>query len=813
MEYLMLDIRYAVRVLIKSPGFAITAVLALAIGIGANSIVFSLVNAILLRTLPFENPNGLVMVWESNQQQGRYEDAVAPANYIDWKNQNNVFEDMAASRNMAFVLTGTGEPERVQGTMANASLFSILGVNPILGRPLSSQDEQPGSGRVVLLSYGIWERIFGASVGIIDQPLILNNESYTVIGVMPRGFRYPETAELWIPPQNRVPDPPLKTSGDISTVRGSHYMRVIARLAPNVTLENAQTEMSAIASRLETQYPATNNGQGVTLVPLLQQIVGDIRPALILLLGAVVLVLLIACANVANLLLAKASGRQKEVALRLALGASRNRIIRQLLTESIILSMLGGIAGILLAYFGLKFLVAFNPGNIPRLNEVGIDGWMIAFTFIISLGTGIIFGLVPAFKASKPDLNQTLKEAGRGAAGSFKTRRMRTLLVVSEIALTQVLLVGAGLLIRNFVQLQQVDPGFNAKNTLTMQITLPTSKYPEGYRQTAFFHQVLQRVEQVQGVQSMGLISRLPLMGGSSVRGFMIAGRQPSPDQTTPEANYQVTSQDYFQTMGIPLLRGRTFTDRDNENTLGVVILNESMAKLNWPNEDPIGQHLTISSEQNPREIVGIVKDVKQSALNDKTKPEIYVPYLQAPWPSMTLVIRSQSNPMSMARTVRSEILGIDSTQPVSNIKALEDVIADSTARQRFNTILLGIFAGMALMLASVGVYGVMAYLVSQRRREIGIRLALGAQRGAIFKLVIWQGLVFTLTGLVIGLGVAIALTRVLIDFNLFYGVTVADPVIFLGVAFLLTAVALIASYLPARRAMAVNPLTVLREE
>jgi putative ABC transport system permease protein len=813
MHDLMLDARYAVRMLTKSPGFAIAAVLALALGIGANSTVFSLVNAILLRTLPFEDPDRLVMVWESNQQQGRDEDAVAPANYLDWKNQNNVFEDMAASRNMAFILTGTDEPERLLGTMANASLFSVLGVNPILGRPFAPQDEQPGAGRVVLLSYGIWERVFGSSPSIIGQPLTLNNQPFTVIGVMPREFRYPDTAELWIPPQNVVPDPPLKTTGDISTVRGSHYLRVIARMAPNVTLQQAQTEMGVIAARLQEQYPATNNGQDVKLVPLQKQIVGDIGPALVILLGAVVLVLLIACANVANLLLARASGRQKEIAIRVALGAGRSRIIRQLLTESIILAVLGGVVGILLAYLGLKFLVAFNPGNIPRLNEVSIDGWMIGFTFLISLVTGIIFGLTPAFQASKPDLNQTLKEESRGSAGSFKTRRMRTLLVVSEIALTQVLLICAGLLVRSFIHLQEIDPGFNPKNVLTMQIPLPGSKYPDGVQQAAFFQQVLQRVEQVQGVQSAGVISRLPLTGGSSVRGFLIEGRQPPPDQTTPEANYQVMSPDYFRTMGIPLLRGRVFTEMDSKDAPGVVILNETLAKLYWPNEDPVGQHLSISSEQNPREIVGVVKDVKQSALNDKTKPELYVPYVQVAWPSMVLVVRTQGNPMNLARTVRSEILGIDRNQPVSSIRPLEEVIADSTSRQRFNTILLAIFAGVALVLASVGVYGVMAYLVSQRRREIGIRLALGAQPGTIFKLVIWQGLAFTLIGLAIGVGAAFAFARLLVGSSLVYGVTATDPAIFLGVPLLLTAVAMTACYLPARRAMGVNPVIALREE
>jgi len=800
------DLRYGLRMLAKNPGFTIVAVLALALGIGANSAIFSVVNTVLLRPLPYDDPDRLIVVRETKLPQFP-EFSIAPGNFLDWQKQNTVFSQLEAYRGNTYNLTGTGEPERLRGTRVTTGLFPMLGVKPAQGRNFLAEEDKPGSGNVALISYGLWQRRFGGDANIIGQQLKLNDRSHTVIGIMPPGFQFPDrNVDLWAP---------MAFTDQERQVHGGHYISTLGRLKPGVNLEQALAEMKNIAQQLERQYPGSNAGWSVKLIPMLEFGVRDVKPALLVLLGAVACVLLIACANVANLLLARAATRQKEVAVRTALGAGRWRIVRQLLTESVLLALVGGVAGLLLGWGGMKLLLRLAPQGLPRIQDVTIDGRALGFTLLITLLTGVIFGLVPALQASRPDLNETLKDGGRGGTGGVHRQRIRNLLVIAEVALALVLLVGAGLMMKSFARLQQVDPGFDPKNALVAAIDLPGSKYPDNQQRLAFYNQLIQQLSALPGVQAVGATQSLPL-GGDYVLGFVIQGRPPAAPGQDRSTNYYSVTTDYFKAAGMTLLRGRLFTERDTLGATNVAIINEAMAKRYFPNEDPIGQRIHVT--QGPetfREIVGIVSDTKQYGLDQDTPVQTYTPYLQMPFSnSMVVVVRTAGDPLSLSAAVRSQVLSIDKQQPVASIRALEQILYNSLANQRFSMLLFGVFAAVAMVLAAVGIYGVMAYAVTQRTHEIGIRMALGASQSKVLKLVIKQGMLLVLIGVTLGLAAAFTLSILLTSFStLLYGIKPTDPTTYAGISLLLASVALAACYIPARRATKVDPMIALRYE
>jgi putative ABC transport system permease protein len=804
------DLRYGARMLLKKPTFVLIAVITLALGIGANTAIFSVVNAVLLRPLPYQEAEQLVMIWQT-ENPSRELGPVAPSNFLDWQAQSRTLEAIAATRHWSFNLTGRDRPEQLNGAVVSTNLFTVLGVKPILGRAFRPEEGQPGGSRVVILSEGLWQRRFGADPNIIGQDLTLNAERCTVVGVMPEKVRYPEEVQLWMTPRRRVPDFPLNPAVDATQIRGHGYMRVIGRLKPGVTLKDAQAEMDTIARRLAQQYPDTNANGGVLLIPLREQLFGNLPHSLLILFGAIGFVLLIACANVANLLLARAAARQKEMAIRAALGAGRVRLARQLLSESVLLALLGGGVGLLLALWGIGPLVALGPESISTRNDLGVDGRMLTFTLTLSVVTGIIFGLIPAWQASKPNLTESLKEGDRMGAGDLRNNRVHSLLVITEVALSLVLLIGASLMIKSFWRLQSVNPGFNPEKALTMTLALPASSYSDKFRQAEFFARVLKRLDALPAVESVGGISRLPFSGGNSARNFRIEGRPPT--ARNPVANYRVISPGYFRAMGIPLHKGHDFTEKENQYAPGAAIINEAMARRFWPNEDVIGKRFTISGSDGelPCEIIGLVGNVRHFGLDIEVAPEMYVSYLQSPWPSMTIVVRSSADTGSVISAVREAIWAEDKNQPISNVTTMEQRISASTAARRFGMLLLALFAAVALVLAAVGIYGVMSYAVAQRTHEIGVRVALGAQRRDVLRLVVGQGLKLVLLGLGLGLAGALALTRFLK--TLLFGVSATDPLTFVGIAVLLALVALLACYIPARRATKVDPLIALRSE
>jgi putative ABC transport system permease protein len=807
LEELWQDLLYGARVLSKRPGFTLIAVLTLALGIGANTAIFSVVNAVLLRPLPYENSHELVQIWGTHPQLDTA--PLSPANFLDWVEQNRVFERIAAYTGQNFNLSGVDEPERIRATRVSAGLFELLRAQPALGRTFLAEEDQYGGHRVVILSHALWHRRFGGDPGVLGQTLTLNDQSYVVVGVMGPEFSFPRaTTEMWTP---------IAFSQGERGTRDTNYISVIARLQPRVTLEQARSEMEALARRQQEQYPKSNTGVGVKVISYKEQIVGDTRPILLLLLGAVGFVLLIACANVANLLLARATARRKEMAIRSALGASRRRIIRQLLTESVLLALAGGGLGLLLAFWGLGQLVALQPASIPRLTELSIDRGVLLFASAVTLLTGIAFGLAPALHASRLDPNDALKEGGKGTGGSGGRQRLRSLLAVSEIALSLMLLIGAGLMVKSFWRLMHVDPGFDPGNALTMVVSLPASRYAQAERQVAFFQQAVERVSNLPGVVAAGVTTDIPLFGGSST-GFDVEGRPPYAPGQRPMVEYRSVSPGYFRAMGIPIVRGRTFTDQDRNDAPAVVVINEVLARHYFPDEDPIGKRLGFSKPTDWREIVGVARDTRNYGLDEEVKPEAYMPYTQSSpdylagsVSGMILVARTASDPQNMVAAVKREVQELDRNLPIYNIKTMGQYLAESVERRRFIMLLLAVFAGVGLLLAVVGLYGVMSYAVSQRTHEIGIRVALGAQSSDVLKLIVGQGMLLTLVGIVIGLAAAYGLTRMMS--SLLFGVGASDPWTFAGVAALLVGIALLACYLPARRATKVDPLVALRYE
>jgi putative ABC transport system permease protein len=812
METFWQDLRFSARMLVKSPGFSIIAVVALALGIGANTAIFSIVNAVLLRPLPYEDPGRLVVLSEETPQLPGM--SVSYPNFLDWRDQNRAFEHLAAFRFASINITGSGEPERVQGRMVSANFFETLGVTPALGRAPMAEEDRAGATPVAVVSHNLWQQRLDSNPNLTGKTLTLDGRVFAIVGVMPAGFRFYNTpTDVFVP---------LGLEADSMSDRDSHPgIYVLARLKPGVTIEQARADMDAVTGVLAQQYPVTNSNHSASVEFLHEDMVGSIRPALLVLLAAVACVLLIACANVSNLLLARATAREKEIAIRSALGASRGRLVRQLLTESLVLSLAGGALGLLLAVWGKDLLVALGPASLPRAQEITIDGSVLGFTLLIAVATGIVFGLVPAFQAARIDLNEALKDGGRSPGAGPGRRGLRDALVVSEIALSLVLLVGAGLMIRSFVRLVQVDPGFDARNVLTAQVALPDAKYPERPQVAAFFERALERVRASPGVESASLITPLPLTGDGWQSDFRIEGR-PIPDRGEfPNTDIHLVGADYFQAMGVPLVRGRGFTPADRLGAVNVAVINATMARREWPGEDPIGKRLKVGGPEElagPKEkpedwmtIVGVVGDVLQYGLDADPKTEVYIPHLQQPVSVGTLVVRAKADPASVTAAVREAIHGVDKDQPIYNVRTMEAIVSESVASRRLSMLLLGVFATVALVLAAGGVYGVMSYAVTQRTHEIGVRMALGAQPGDVLRLVVVQGMATVLVGIAVGLAGAFAGTRLMS--NLLFGVDASDPATFVGIALLLTTVAFVASYIPARRAARVDPLVALRYE
>ncbi len=805
MRTLLQDLRYGARMLLKSPGFTVVAIIALALGIGANTAIFSVINAVLLRPLAYPKADEIVYFTGVNTAKGISRSNISAPDYVDWTKQTKVFAQMAAFVTGGAILTGTNEPERVPRAVVTASFFNVLGVQPVLGRAFLAEEDQPNSQQVAVLSYGLWKRRFGSDANIIGNKITVSGRIMTVVGVMPAGYEFPEQTQIWTSLRLDASD----------EKRDNRSYEAIGRIKPDVSLEQAQAQISTINAQLAKSYEETNNGWDIKLVRLHERLVGDVRPSLLALLGAVAFVLLIACANVANLLLARASARQKEMAVRTALGASRLRVVRQLLTESVLLSLMGGTLGLLLSVWLTDLLIALSPADTPRFSEINLDYRVLGFTMIVSCLTGVLFGLAPALQASKIDLNEALKEGGRGMSESHRRNRLRSLLVVSEIALSLMLLVGAGLLIKSFQHLRDVKPGFTPEHVLTMIVPLPYAKYHEPQQRADFYRQLVERVKALPGVASAGMVLNLPLNGGgfSVWRSFIREGH-PMTTEESANASYLVTTPDYFRTMEIPLLAGRNFNDRDTENSPMVVIISETMARRYFGSkEDSIGKRITIwRDEKFPREIVGVVGDTKPSTLDADAAAQTYVAYTQdATWNSMALAVRTNGEPTLMTAAVRHEVLAIDKDQPIYNIKTMEDVVINSVGSRRVSVLLFSVFASIALVLAALGIYGVMAYSVAQRTHEIGVRLALGAQVSDILRLVIRQGMTLALIGVGAGLVGALFLTRVMR--SLLFGVSATDPFIFALVAVLFGIVALAACYIPARRATKVDPMIALRYE
>ncbi len=800
MQMLLQDLRYAARVLRRAPGFTVLAVLALALGVGANTAIFTVVNAVLLRPFPFKDSERLVVVWDQLRKLGLTQFPVTFANYFDYRDQNRVFEDVAAFQYTAFNLSEqSGQPERISAMRVSANLFPLLGAAAAAGRVFASEENQPGRDNVVVVSHALWRRRFGADLNVIGKTVMLDGNLFTVIGIMPAGFEFSiqtsTSPGLWLP---------LAFRSDPARLAGG--LQLLARLKDGASLEQAQANLKAVAGAIEQQYHpyrgprGEDAGYGVVVVPLREQIFGQWRKGLLVLMGAVGFVLLIACANVANLLLARAAGREKEIAIRSALGASRSRLVRQFLTESMLLALLGGAGGLALAYGGVDLIVALGPYKPGT--PLGPDSLVLGFTLLLSLVTGLLFGLIPAFSADVSPSRRPAVSASR-------------LLIASEVALSLVLVAGAGLLVKSFLRLESVNPGFRAERVLAAQASLPQPAYRERNQISAFYQQLMEQLGNLPGVESASMASRLPLGGGRGGDPFSIEGRPYDSASKTPQVvNSQVAGPNYFRTMGIPLLTGRDFTERDAESGLPVVIINETMARGFWHNEDPLGKRIVLGAPRPGAAwltIAGVVGDVKNASLDVAPLPQMYVPHSQNPSRSMTLVVRTAASPMAMVALVRSAVAAIDKNQPIYDVITMEQRLSASVAQPRFQSTLLGVFAGIALLLATVGIYGVVAHGVARRTREIGIRMALGAQRWDVLRLVIGESMGPALIGLAAGVAATFALGRAL--GSLLYEVTPTDPATLAGASLLLLGAALVACYLPARRATRIEPMSALRQE
>jgi putative ABC transport system permease protein len=801
------DIRYAVRRLLKSPGFTAVALLTLALGIGANTAIFSVVNAVLLRPLPYKDPDQIVGLYHMSE--GRRATMSGP-NFYDVKKGSSTLQDAAAIARNRTILTGQGEPVRLDSAEVSASLFDLLGVQPMLGRVFRADDNQPGKTSVAILSYPLWQQRFGGDRNVVGKRIMLDGVSIEVVGVMPERFSYPAGRMLWTP---------LEYSDDFTMKqRGAWYLNAIGRTRPGVSVEQVKAEVETIGAQLAKQYPDSNEGVGMSAMPLHEAMVGDVRKAMYVLLGAVGFVLLIACVNVANLLLARAAARESEIAVRTALGAGRGRLVRQLLTESLILSIVGGLLGLLLAVWGVEALVALEPQGIPRLADVGVDPVVIAFTIGLAVVTGLLFGVFPAFQSTRSGLASTLKESGRGTLSSRSGSRMRTTLVVTEVALAVTLLAGAGLLIRSFTRLASVDPGFKVAPALAFDLTLPEARYKEEPQQVSFFDELLPKLEALPGVQGAAAVMALPLSGNSFVLTFEVAGRPALPPSQQPAMQIRVATTRYFDMIGIPLKRGRLFTDADKIGTTPVVLITETAAKQYFPNEDPIGKRITLGWGRGPGkpraggDVVGIVGDVKDGGLAEADPPQLYMPYRQWPVQSMSVMLKTAVPPGSIGEAARRTVYSVDANLPVSNVRTLQEIVARSISQPRFYMSLLAVFAGVAVLLAAIGIFGVLSYAVAQRTREIGIRMALGAHERTVLGLIVREAMMMALGGVVIGIGIALPLTRVLVS-KLLFDTTSYDPLTFATVSALLTVIALAAAYVPARRATRVDPIIALRAE
>jgi putative ABC transport system permease protein len=812
MNTLWQDLRYAVRVLFKSRALTMIALLTLALGIGVNSAIFSVVNAIVLRPLPYPDSNQLMVIWGNLHKTGLEEIEISALEFKDFQEQCQAFNQIAPYSTQGLNLTGVDQPERLRGAAISANLFPTLGIQPRVGRNFAAEEDRYGNDTRVILSHSLWQRRFGGDPAVINKTIQLDGRTVVIVGVMPADFHFPDRdTEAWIP---------LAFSPDLleENNRGSHFLNVIARLKPGVTPAQAQADLDTVTARLSREHTSTyRSGFSTSIRSLHEDLVGDLRRAMLVLLGAVGLVLLIACANVAHLRLASATSRYREFAIRAALGANRSRVVRQFLTESVLLSLLGGAAGLALAVWVVRVLVLLMPKDTPRLEEIKLDYRVVLFTLGTSLLTGLVFGLAPAFQAARTNLNDVLKEAGRSGSTTARRLRLRNLLVVSEFALSLVLLIGAGLMIKSLLRLQEVKPGFNPANLLTMRIALPPAKYENFNQGRAFFEQLFDRLEARADVESVGGINSLPFGGGGGDRSFSIEDQPTPAGQSRPDEQVRFVTPGYFHTMAIPLLTGRDFTRRDLPDSQPVAIVNNAFARKFWPSGNALGKRISFSSN-NPKwcEIVGVVGNVKHRGLDIADGPELYIPAFQPLFadgtvPALYVTVRTKNDPLQAATAMRSEVAAIDRDQPISSLMTMDQRISDSIAPRRFNMFILGLFAALALVLAAIGIYGIMAFSVVQRTHEIGVRMALGASAGDVLRLVLRNGFKLALIGIVVGLLAAFAATRVLS--TLLYGVSATDPAIFLIDALLLAVAALLACYIPARRATKVDPLIALRYE